>query len=62
MFWTKNRPFGGHRRREENYIKTGIEEIGCEGVDWAHLTQDKDQWRTLVNMAIHKKTGNFLTN
>jgi len=24
--------------------------IGWEGVDWMHLTQDRDQWRALVNI------------
>jgi hypothetical protein len=23
--------------------------VGCEGVDWIHLAQDRDQWRALVN-------------
>jgi len=26
-----------------------------EGVDWIHLTQDKDQWRVLVNMIRHHR-------
>jgi hypothetical protein len=24
-------------------------EIGCEGVDWIHLAQDRDQWQAVVN-------------
>jgi len=28
-------------------------EIGWEGVDWIHLGQDRDQWRTLVSMAVN---------
>jgi hypothetical protein len=26
-----------------------IREIGCGGIDWIDLTQDKDQWGALVN-------------
>jgi hypothetical protein len=22
-----------------------LREIGCEGVEWMHLAQDRDQWR-----------------
>lgn len=31
-------------------IKTDLEEKGCVGTDWIHLTQDKDQSLALVNM------------
>jgi hypothetical protein len=35
-------------------------------VDWIHLTQDRDQWRVLVNtvmnILIQEKVGNILTN
>jgi hypothetical protein len=27
-------------------------EIGWEGVDWINLTQDRNQWRALVNTVI----------
>jgi len=29
-----------------------ILEIRCEGVDWIHLAQDRDQWRALVNTVV----------
>jgi hypothetical protein len=25
-----------------------LNEIGSEGVDWIHVTQDRDRWRALV--------------
>jgi hypothetical protein len=28
----------------EGNIKMYLKEIGCEGVDWIHLAQDKDKW------------------
>jgi len=30
-----------------------VGETGCEGVDWIHLAQDRDQWRALVNTVTH---------
>jgi hypothetical protein len=60
------RPAGIHRRRWEGSIKMNLTEIGLEGVDWIHLAQDRDQWRTLVNMIMNlmvlQKPGNFLTS
>jgi hypothetical protein len=32
------------------YIRMDLREIGFKGVDLMHLTQDRDQWLTLVNM------------
>jgi len=35
------------------------------GVDWIYLVQDKDKWRTFVNMVtnlrVPSNAGNFLT-
>jgi len=41
------RQFGGHRRKLEDNIRMNLMEIGCEYVNWMHLAQDRDQWRTL---------------
>jgi hypothetical protein len=30
-------------------IRMDLREIGWEGVDWMHLSQDSDQWKALVN-------------
>jgi hypothetical protein len=30
-------------------IKMDLREIGCDGVDWIDMGQDRDQWRALVN-------------
>jgi hypothetical protein len=43
------RPRGKPRRRWEDNTRMDLKEIRWDGVDWMHLAQDRDQWRTLVN-------------
>jgi len=39
--------------------------LGWEGVDWFHVTQVADQWRSVVkmvmNLRVTQNAGNFLT-
>jgi hypothetical protein len=43
------RPLGRPRRRWAENIKMDLKEIGWDDMDWIDLTQDRDQWRALVN-------------
>ena len=43
------KPLGRIRRRWEDNIKMDLQEMGCGGMDWIELTQDRDMWRALVN-------------
>jgi len=47
------RPPGRHRRRWEDNIKTDLQEVGCRGMDWVELAQDRDRWRALANAAMN---------
>jgi len=47
------RPLGRPRRRWEDNIKMNFQEVGCGGMDWIELTQDRDRWRTLVSAVMN---------
>jgi len=48
----EERPLGRPNGMWEDNIKMLLSEEGWEGVDWMHLAQDRDQWRTVVNMVM----------
>jgi len=41
------------RHRWENNINMDIREIGWGGVDWIHLTQDRDLWQAHVDTVLN---------
>ena len=54
------RPLGRPRRRWEDNIKMALQEVGCGGMDWIELAQDRDRWRALLTFGYN--AGNFLTS
>ena len=44
---------GRFRRRWENNIKMDFHEVGCRGMDWIELAQDRDMWRALVSTVMN---------
>jgi len=43
------RPFVRPRRKWEDNIRMGLQEVGGGGMDWIELAQDRESWRTVVN-------------
>jgi hypothetical protein len=55
------RPLWKPRRRWEDNIKMDLQEVGCGGMGWIGLAQDRDRWRAVVNavmnIGFHKMWG-----
>jgi hypothetical protein len=56
-FWSEN--LKGRDQLEdigidgENNIRMDRREIEWKGVDWIHVAQDRNQWRTVVNTVMN---------
>jgi len=44
----EKRLLGRPRRRWEDNIKMGLQEVSYADMDWIELAQDRDKWRALV--------------
>ena len=47
------RPLGRPKPRWDDNIKMGLQEVGCGGMDWIELAQDRDRWRALLNAVMN---------
>jgi hypothetical protein len=47
------RPFGRPMHRWEDNIQMDLQEVGCGGMDWIDLVQDRDRWRAVVNAVMN---------
>ena len=56
FWWGKpdgKKPLGRPGRRWEDNIKMNLQEVGCVGMDWSELAEDRDGWRALVNAVMN---------
>jgi hypothetical protein len=57
------RSLGRPRSTWEDNIRMDLQEVGCGGMDWIGLAQDRDRWRAIVNAVEPSgsiKRGEFL--
>jgi len=47
------RPLEKPRRRWEDDIKMDLQEVGCGGMGWIELAQERDSWRALVEAVMN---------
>jgi len=45
-------PLATPRHRWEDNIKMDLQDVGCGGMEWIELAQDRDRWQAPVNAVI----------
>ena len=41
-------PLGRPKRRWKDNIKMDLQKVGCGGMEWIELAQDREKWQALV--------------
>jgi hypothetical protein len=49
----EEKPLERPRHRWEDNIMMDLQEVGCGGMDWIELAQDKERWRAFVNAVMN---------
>jgi len=47
------RPLGRPRHRWEDNMEMDLQEVGCGGMDWIELAQDRDRWLAIVHAVMN---------
>ena len=47
------RPLGRPSYRWDDNIKMDLQEVGCGGMNWIDLAQDRDRWQALINAVMN---------
>jgi hypothetical protein len=53
----RKRPLGRPEYRWEDNIKADLQEVGCGGMDWIELAQDRERWLELVNAVMNLRVS-----
>ena len=50
-------PLGRPRHRWEGNIKMDLQEVGCGGMDWIELAQERDRWWALMSAVMNLRVA-----
>ena len=51
------RPQGRPRHRWEANIRMDLQDVGCGGIDWMELAEDRNRWRLLVKVVMNLRVS-----
>ena len=51
------RQLGRPGRKWEDNIKMNHQKVGCGGMDWIELAEDRDRWRALVSAVMNLRAS-----
>jgi hypothetical protein len=53
------RPLRRPRSKWDDNIKLDLQDVGCEGMDWIEVAEDRNRWRELVNAAMNCSVSQY---